>query len=240
MQLRRSLPLIYVGDYSGVGSLAGGALAPAEWASDTYGTPGATAGNTTFAGYTIPPGGSVGSFFYGDTRGRIFREDESGEVAFSGVSLIVPAHYFYGDPGGAVDEGNQLVRLWSYIVSEDSDWMLRVWPGGEYAYVPDGSLNHPLGGTPAGFANHAEVGLIDTVAASRDEVMAEYHGVLRRVRKQPLSVHPHSVEGVPNAGRGHTFEFIFFDPVNAEFLGFGGVRGPGSTSRPLYTVLEVL
>lgn len=236
------VPLIYAGDFSSVGSLAGGGVSPMEWASDSYTTDaGGILGKTTFCAYAIPPGGRIGSFYYGDNLGRIFAEDETGTVAFSGYSLIVPAHYLFSEPGGdrSHDEGKKLVRMWSYVVSEDSSWIVRVWPGDEFSYVPDGSLNQVLEAAPAGFANYVVPGVLDSVAASRDEAQLAYNNILRLVRKQPRTVHSHDTSGVPNSGRGFTFEYIMIDPVNALFFGLGGVREPGTVGRPPSLVTAV-
>lgn len=242
------LPLIYVGDYSGVGSDGSGGLSAPEWTSDSYRTPAPEPvpdfdddpidGQTTFAAYIVPPGQKIGRFFYCDDQGRIYEEDKTGTVPFDGESVIVPAHYNGGDVGGAETEGKQLVKAWSYVVSEDSDWTFRLWPGGEYAFVPDQTLNQPLTMTPAGFSNYAIPGYVDDVSASRLESFpAEYLGVLgRRVRWQPKTVHQHKTDGSTRSGRGFTFEYIFHNPVNVEFIGLGGVHVPGSASRPIYTV----
>lgn len=234
------LPLIYVGDYSAIQSVAGGGLAGPEWSSDSYLTPdlGAGTGKTTFAAYVVPPGQKIGRFYYCDDKGRIFEEDETDTVAYAGTSLIVPAYFNGGEVGGSDREGKHIVRFWSYVVSEDSAWVVRLWPGGEYAFVPDESLNQPLGTTPTGYANYATPGYVDNVAASRSETFPTTYLTVagRRVRYQPKTVHTHMTDGKPAAGRGFTFEYRFTNPLGVEFLGLGGIIEPGDISRGIYTV----
>jgi hypothetical protein len=241
------LPLIYVGDYSGVGSDSSGGLSAPEWASDSYTTPAAPAtvedpvpvkGQTTFAGYVTPPGQKIGRFYYCDDKGRIWEEDTTATVPFEGVALIVPAHLHGGDVGGAETEGKSLVKVWSYVVSEDSSWTFRLWPGGEYAFQADQTLNQPLTVTPAGFSNYAVPGYVDNVAASRlEQFPIDYNGVAgRRVRWQPKTVHHHKTDGSPRSGRGFIFEYRFENPVNVEFIGLGGVYVAGTASRMIFLV----
>jgi len=234
------VPLIYVGDYSAIESQQGGGLAGPEWSSDSYLTPdlGAGSGRITFASYVVPPGQRIGRFYYCDDLGRIFEEDETDTVAYDGTAIVVPAYFNGGDYGGSDREGKRITRIWSYVVSEDSAWTFRLWPGGEYAFVPDESLNQPLGTSPTGFSNYAVPGYVDNVAASRSETYpTTYLGVAgRRLRNQPKTVHTHITDGKPAAGRGFIFEYRFTNPVGVEFLGLGGVFEPGDTSRGIYTV----
>jgi len=164
---------------------------------------------------------------FGDSRGRIFQEDTTGEVAFEGDAFIVSGHLIFGDVGGDNEEGKHIARAWSYVESEKSGWELRIWSGDERAYPPFESLN-----------------LIGDIRTTREEIAASeltgtYPAVVvppaiptHTTRAQPRTVHIHK----PNkevSGRGFTWEFIFHNPVNVLFYGFGAVIEPGVARRPL-------
>jgi hypothetical protein len=233
------IALIYVGNYGYIASQAGGGLAPLEWTSDSYATLSSEVrGRATFGDYVVAPGRHTGRFYYGDNQGRLFLEDDADVVPFQGYSIIVPGYQNYGDPGGSRGEGKKITRLWSYLKSEDSAWRLQVWPGQEVAFIPDQTLNQPLGTTPAGFSNYAVTTYVDDVAASKlEQFPVIYNGSGgRRVRYQPKLVHSHITSGIPAAGHGHTFEYILTNPVGVEFIGLGGVVEPGNTSRGVLQV----
>ncbi len=205
-------PLILVGDYS---DLSQGLV---RWYDDDFTTPGTVPGLATTLAYLIRPGHRIGNVFIGDDQGRIFEEDTADTTPFTGESIIVPSHLLMADPGGGDDEGKQLVRCWSFVESEKSSWIFRVWSGDERAYPPFDIVNLIRTAKPGG----------ETVAAS--EVTGTYLGL--NTRAQPKTVHNHQPEK-EISGRGFTFEYRFQNPLGVHFYGLGGVVEPGRTRRPI-------
>ena len=212
------LSLILVGDYSDLKTQG-----VVNWYDDDYTTPGVILGLATTFSYLVRPGRRIGNVFFGDSLGRIFEEDTSGTVAFTGESIVVSSHLIMGDPGGGDDEGKKLTRFWSFVESEFSDWKFWVWSGDERAYPPfqsDVSFNFVYVLKPG-----------EDVAAS--ELLGTYGGLVTRA--QPRTVHQHQPES-GLSGRGFTFEYRFQNPISVRFYGFGGVVEPGRTRRPIVEV----
>lgn len=205
--------LILVGDYSDLQSQG-----TVRWYDDDFTTPGTTQGLATTLSYLTRPGRRIGNVFVGDSQGRIFEEDTTDTVPFTGESIIVPGHLLMGDPGGADDEGKKLVRCWSFVESENSGWTFRVWTGDERAYPPFDAMNWIRLVKPGG----------ESIAASKQTGML---GAMNTVT-QAKSVHIHQPEK-ETAGRGFTFEYRFLNPLAVRFYGFGGVVEPGRTRRPI-------
>lgn len=243
-------PLIFVGSYNTVGAQADGSLTTPEWTSDTYlvpvsaAFPAVTSSFSTYFAYLTPSGQKIGRMYRGDNNGQIFRDyavEAETNPGFEGESIIVSAHFLFGDPGGNRDEGKTLVRMWSYLVSESSTWKFVVWPGDEYCYPPDiFQIWRHIDANAAGITGtHAIIipGYDDNVVASA-LVDGAYTYTKNSgnydVRWQKKSVHPHQIEGQSISGRGFTFEWIFSAPNNVSFIGMGGVWQPGTTSRPLW------
>jgi hypothetical protein len=207
--------LILIGDYSDLQSSG-----VVYWYDDDYTTPGTLQGLATTFAYLVRPGRRIGNVFFGDNRGRIFEEDTSDSVAFTGESIIASAHLNMGDPGGGDDEGKKLTRCWSFVESELSEWKFRVWNGDERAYPPFQS-------SAFNFVSIIKPGE-ELIAAS--QLLGTYVGL--DTRAQPKTVHSHQPESGAS-GRGFTFEYRFQNPINVRFYGFGGVVEPGRARRPL-------
>jgi hypothetical protein len=214
------LPLILVGDYS---DLSADSLS-VNWYGDDYTTPGPPLGVATHIAYLTRPGRRIGNVFISDDRGRIFEEDTTDLVEFGGESIIVPAHLVLGDVGGGDDEGKKIVRCWSYLESENSDWKLRIWSGDERAYPPFSGINLIRELKPGG----------ESIAASGQSGVypAAPAAAVYNTLSQPKSVHSHQPESEV-AGRGFTFEFRFQLPSAVRFYGFGFVVEPGRARRPI-------
>lgn len=221
------IPEIYVADYGDVGVSQDGGLTSPEWFDDTYATPGVVIGRATSLAYLKRPGRSVGEFMIGDSEGRIFAEDASGDTAFIGDSIVVPGHQLYADEGGAAREGHRVLRAWLMLVMEDSEARIRVWAGDEYAYPSYAPSVSPVDGR----VNVAEPVMDKRVRAGRStKVSAD---ALRDLGFAPRTVYPFIAEGDGGlAGRGHTYEIRFRNPKNVRFIGIGGsVELVGDTQR---------
>jgi len=223
-------PLILVGEYS---RLANEGFV--DWFNDDYETPGSPIGIATSIAYLTRPGYFIGDIYMGDDQGRVFVEDKSETVPFIGETTIVPAHLVAGDVGGSEDEGKKVVRCWSYLESEFSDWELRIWGGDERAYPPFGDVNLIRDVKPGGESISASelTGVYPTPAVGPPAVVALYDTVA-----QPKSVHSHQPEREV-AGRGFTWEFRFINPLGVKFYGFGGVIEPGRGRRPIVSATPI-
>lgn len=239
---------VWVGDYGAAGASPNGGFSAAEWTSDTHIT---STGYVTAAAYLVPSGSKVGRLYRGDSEGYIYEEYEAGALRpiidpapallAPWTSVIVPMHFINGDYGGDKQEGKKLIKLWSYVISEDTNWILRVWPGDEYAY-PFGHSTYLLAlflgvnnEVLAGYVDNVPASFLDHTITSPPDPNADYKGTgATYLVLQKQSVHLHKIEGVPIAGRGFTMEFRFPSPNGVQFMGFGGVYEPGVVSRPVW------
>ena len=215
---------VYVACYDSVHVSDGGDLASPDWFSDTHKSP--NDGYTTFAAYVVPSGQRIGKVVRGDNLGYVYEEDETDGIAYNGAAIIVPAQLFFGEYGGDRDEGKKLVRFWSYVESEDSDWSVRVWPGDERAYPPDRDPDNSIFNAVRTLVPTFQ----DNVGASRHTGNVGGYAV----RWQPKTVHIHGME-LPSAGRGHAFEYRFTNPIAVKFYGLGGVWSVGRANEPVWT-----
>lgn len=221
-------PFVWVGDYSSLSPQGDGGLTQMKWTSDTMIMPAGTgiAGALcTYASYMVPSGTRIGALYRGDDYGRIFKEqnsfNENTNIPFEGTSYIVPAHSFYGDFGGNMDEGKGVKRAWSYVISELSAWRLNIWAGDEWCY-PVGPHTHWQrlinGGDDPTLARgnfKADVPL------SFESASVTYHGASRNIRYAKKSIHDHVPGTHKCVGRGFTFEFQFTNPADVSFIGYG-------------------
>lgn len=190
-------PNVWVGQYEGVGADGTGSLIAPEWFADHAAVTSEANQYITSAMYLTPAGARSGAFYTGTTDGKVYEEDTTGTVAYTGgVARVVPSHDFLTDPGGDLAEGRELVRVWSYVKSEDSAWVLRIWPGDEFAF-------------PVATSGIATPSYSNSVAASLSGDLA------------PLVVHVHPV--VNRDARGFTLEYRFTNPIDVWFLGYGAV-----------------
>lgn len=221
-------PLSLVGDYSMLGEQA---IAP-EWFDESFVVDPVTGRRATAIAYLPDPNHrSIGGLYIADENGRIYEEDEA--LAFAGDAVIATHAVMPTGPGGGPSEGNKIVRMWSYLVSEFTSWALRVWAGDEMIY--------PTAVDPdSGDTNVAIAGFTETVAASEQVTTEDYKTFGScEVTRQAKSVHLHKPEQQGTiAGRCFVFEYRFINPLRALWLGMGAVFEPGKASRPANRVYE--
>lgn len=218
---------VWVGDYSAVQPDSSGSLASPEWESDSPITPDAIDGAhyfTTAAAYLVKPGEKVGKLYRGNNKGKIFVETDA--AAWTGESVIVLAHMLFGDPGGTDQEGKKLIRTWSYLNTNKhnpavSVGKIRIWAGDELAYPLDiARFITPLL-APTAILTPAYTGDIFGTAKTAAGVGVTLH-------YPPQIVHTHIIE---KPGKGFSIEYRFTNPDGIEFIGVGGVWGPGGSAR---------
>lgn len=207
-------PYVYVAQYDSMGPVAGGGTIEPEWLSDTHVV--APAVRVTAAAYLVPSGTRIGKMYRGTDNGKIYEEDETGAIVFTGTSVIVPGHFLGQpmDPGGGEGEGEgkKLTQFWSYVVTEFTNALLRIWPGDEYAYPPDI--------LPDGTENAVDPSFQRVILASQAGFS---NGLLA-----PKVVH----EDLPlKSGRGWTFEWRWTNPRGGIFIGCGGKYVEGRPAR---------
>ncbi len=198
---------VWVGQYEGVGPSGAGSLLAPEWFAD-HQTPISGGGIVTCAVYLSPAGARSGAFFFGTSTGIVYEEVTDNTQPYTGAVARVVSRWdmFIPDPGGDVAEGRELIRPWSYVMSEQSAWELRIWPGEEFCW--------PV--VTSGIANPV---YDDNVAAS----LVSLRG--------PLVTHVHPVANID--GRGWVFEYRFTSPLDVWFIGFGVVvSAQGVVTRP--------
>lgn len=140
--------------------------------------------------------------------GVMTNRDDDGDVLLKAL-IIQPKHYMFNDPGGFGDGGKNLVKLHSYVESEETPWALKVYGGDESAI---NSMAEQWGKTvPASLKTEDDAGVTKTYTA--------------------VTVHNHN--GVEKAsGRGFTFVYTASEPKNFYWRGLGGTWTLGSVSRP--------
>ena len=243
------VPLIFVGSYNTIGAQSDGSISTPEWTSDTYRVPVTAAFTTpdlsysTYISYLTPSGEKLGRMYRADNNGQIFRDyptEAETSPAFEGDSVLASAHFLFGDPGGNRDEGKTMVRMWSYLTSEGSNFTFKLWPGDEFCYPPDYfSLWRHISFTGDQTLAHASItpGYQDTVGSTLltdPGYVYTVTGATVTARWGKKTVHPHQTSGKPVSGRGFTFEWTFTAPNNVTFMGFGGVWQPGPATRPIW------
>lgn len=212
---------VLVGSYDSVGPDQSGSVIPPEWLNDTNTAPGG--GLITFAKYMKLSGQKIGKFYRGDSTAKIWVDDD--EEAFHGTSIVVLPHNLALDPGGNRREGKELVRFWSYVFSELTDWQVRIWFGDEHACPIAGPFTQ---GTFEGDSFADPVYSHDVVAS---ELEGPVLGGGETTIYAAKIVHAHPV--VEKSGRGWSIEYRFEEPLNVTFYGVGMVVGPGEIARKL-------
>lgn len=218
----RARATVWVGQYGVVGAQASGDVRAPEWVNDTQLAGGRI---VVSAAYLTPSGGGAGKFFRGNVDGQVWMEDETGTVAHElTTAKIALRHELFGEPGGRRSGGKKLLTLESYVKSESSAWIVRVWPGDEFVYP---RLAHQQLREGLFIFSHR---VILATPVYQHSVAA--NGVAYR---SPETVHVHPV--IDRDGRGFTIEYHFTNPVDVWFMGCGGFWSRhGIATRPQKTV----
>ncbi len=207
LTLNKASTFRYVGYYLPFEPAVGGGEGNPWWFIDTRVRKDTAMGRLTYAA-----GSMRTRLITGSADGYLRREnvvtnvDDDGDVGQKEV-LIQPKHLLMNDPSGDPESGKQLVKLHSYIESEDTGWTIEARGGDESA---ENTLN------PEWY---------ETVAASAESYLQ--NGVSRTAVAKVVHNHD-EVEKV--TGRGFTLKYRATSPKNFKWRGFGGVyssTGPG-------------
>lgn len=204
--------------------MAGGFSQP-KWGNDDF--------TYTEEAYIKNPGTGVGRMYYGASDSpnpgeySIHADDPesaSASIPNSGECRVIHKLYSFGDPGGDTEEGKTLTRLWVYIMSEKTEWTLKVY-GGDHIIVPpeavelDDNLEGAIRDTPDLLA--------ETPASLTFEDTPSGPDTIRRYWT-PKTVHHLVLERA--VGRGITIEVRL--GTGTVYSGLGGIYGPGLARRP--------
>lgn len=161
---------------------------------------------------------ALGLLTYGDRRYRLYDGAEDGYLRQEDVDAdsdddddlglktceITTKHYLMDEPGGDIEEGKSLVRMWSYMESESTAWSLQVYGGDESA--TDGAAAWS-----------------ESLAAS-----LKTQGSSTWVAK---TVHVHIPDKA--SGRGFSFTYSAVSAVGLTWRGLGGHYQLGPATRPI-------
>lgn len=176
-------------------------------------------------GVLSTPGGKRGDVYAGSCDGKLRKKDygdgvgskdDDGDTYGKRLWIRSPA-YFMGQPGGDKQEGKAFKRLWSYVVSENSAWTLYAKGGGEYAHR---QVN----------ADNIDTWWKDDAAASAlQAVVTGESGTVYNATFEPLCKRPH--KPIKVSGDCLVLEYTALSPYQFIWSGFGGLYGPGKSTR---------
>ncbi len=144
-------------------------------------------------------------------------DEDEGDTLGKPFVVSVPA-YLLDDPGGAAEDGKTLLRLWTYVKSELTDWKLLVVGGDEDLH--EAFRIEPL------FDQYFE----DNISASLLAVTMDVGGDMKDVVYTPKTVHVHPIDTI--SGRAFTAQVVVAGAVDVVFRGLGFTYGPGPITRP--------
>lgn len=175
-----------------------------------------------------------GNVITGSCDGIIRRENVDSNGNDDGDSyakrvIIRTGHLNMGRPGGDTKEGKNLVRLWTYVTSETTNWTL-------YAIGGDEDVWRQL-------SNEVPIDPYQVIIDNTRHFWREIVPFSVLVSQTPLNVglgnwlfdllpetvHVHLPENV--SGRGFVIQIDATAPIGLRYSGFGGLWEPGETSR---------
>lgn len=200
----------YVGNYLNSEQSIGGQNAQPDWSIDIY-------DRVASAAYYS----SLSEVLIAWTDGEIRIEDASDaddddDALLKHLTAVSP-HQCFLDEGDDSESAHEFSPLWAYVEAELNDWVVSYLGGDEAAgqqKLPDNSL----------------FWFKKTVAASQSWGPLVVDGTTYMAKAIARSVH--FIQSSRVAGRGLTTRFDADSAVGMKIRGYGGMYGPGPTSRP--------
>lgn len=205
--------VMWVADYSTCTPEVSGSLGQPTWYIDAM-----NRGIDSAARLTLP-GTKRSDVFFGSCDGYFRGKDDTNADddgdSYGKLWWVRTKADDMGDPGGGPADGKTLSEFWTYMNAETA-WKLYAHGGDEWAWWTGISLG-------SFYPDNVDRFWRDNVAASADAQASDgftYPGI---------AVHYHKPQKV--TGRLFTFDFSASTPLGMRWRGFGGIYGPGRTTR---------
>lgn len=148
------------------------------------------------------PGSPVGTLYTGSCDGTVRRDDEDNNDddgdAFEKKLVIQTRHDFFGNPGGAPDDGNKFPTAWDFMEADNNAYVVTNFAGDEKAWEDEDPADEEV---PAGLRTDG----LNTLVTK----CVHYW--------EPM-----------NSGRGCTRKYVMLAPdKTVRWSGYGGSRIPG-------------